>query len=68
VTQHHPKNPVLGFHGRDEPVAQGSVYLVSSVFFLRLSFFGSSMFFLLGSFWFILFFPTTPLFWGTTTY
>jgi hypothetical protein len=27
---HHPKNPVLGFHGWDEPVPQGSVYLVSS--------------------------------------
>jgi hypothetical protein len=37
VTQHppvhHPKNPVLGFHGWDETVPQGSVYLVSGFFF-----------------------------------
>jgi hypothetical protein len=29
---HHPKHPVLGFHGWDEIVPHGSVYLVSSVF------------------------------------
>jgi hypothetical protein len=37
VTQHppvhHPKNPILGFHGWDETVPQGSVYLVSIFFF-----------------------------------
>ncbi len=49
VTQHppvhHPKNPVLGFHGWDETVPQGSVYFVSSFFCLMLSFFPRSHFF-----------------------
>ncbi len=43
VTQHppvhHPKIPVLGFHGWDETVSQGSVYLVSSFFFPKSHFF-----------------------------
>ncbi len=41
---HHPKNPVLGFHGWDETVPQGSVYLVSS-FFFTLSLFLIMLFF-----------------------
>jgi len=45
---HHPKNPVLGFHGWDETFPQGSVYLVRSFFFLTLVlflglFFGSTI-------------------------
>ncbi len=36
---HHPKNPILGFHGWDETVPQGSVYLVSILFFSQLDFF-----------------------------
>jgi hypothetical protein len=42
---HYPKNPVLGLHGWDETVPQGSVYLVSRFFFLLLLFFPSSVFF-----------------------
>ncbi len=50
VTQHpsvhHPKTPVLGFHGWDENVPQWSVYLVSSFFFLFFFFFvGGAHFF-----------------------
>jgi len=51
---HHPKNHVLGFHGWDETVPQGSVYLVSSFFFgtfffsCFLFFFSRSLFFLPG--------------------
>jgi hypothetical protein len=33
-TVHHPKNPVLGFHGWDETVPKGAVYMVSSFYFL----------------------------------
>jgi hypothetical protein len=72
VTQHppvhHPKNPVLGFHGWDEPVPQGLVYLVSSSFFssclffspIGLFVFGSSLFFFPGSFWFFFSFSLHP--------
>ncbi len=41
---HHPKNPVLGFHGLDETVPQGSVYLVSSFFFAPSHFFPGPFF------------------------
>jgi len=48
VTQHppvhHPKNPVLGFHGWDETAPQGSVYLVSSFFIPRSHFFPGPFF------------------------
>jgi len=42
---HHPKNSILGFRGWDEIVPQGSVSLVSSFFFLGLSFFSYFFFF-----------------------
>ncbi len=55
VTQHppvhHRKNPILGFHGWDETVPQGSVYLVSvfsfpsAPFFSQLDFFPVAQFF-----------------------
>ncbi len=41
---HHPKNPILGFHGWDETIPQGSVYLVSRYFFLLLLFFPARFF------------------------
>ncbi len=79
---HHPKNPVLRFHGWDEPVPQGSVYLVSSFFFFfsfpSWPFFFSSDFFFWGahcfSSWahFGFFFPRNPNYHfflgGTPTY
>ncbi len=48
---HHPKNPVLEFHGWDETVPQGSAHLVSLNFFQWGYFFGFITFF---------FSPTTP--------
>jgi hypothetical protein len=61
---HHPKNPVMGFHGWDEAVPQGSVSLVSGFFFSPGPFFfasdfllGSSLLFLLGYFLINYFFP-----------
>jgi hypothetical protein len=49
VTQHppvhHPKNPVLGFHGWDETVPQWTVYLVSILFFSFCFFFSLAQFF-----------------------
>ncbi len=33
---HHPKTPILGFHGWDETVPQGSVYLVNRFYLLLL--------------------------------
>ncbi len=45
---HHPNNPVLGFHGWDEPVPHGSVYLVSSFFFSSWPSFLSQTFFCFG--------------------
>jgi hypothetical protein len=30
---HHPKNLILGFHGWDETIPHGSIYLVSRFFF-----------------------------------
>ncbi len=71
---HHPKNPVLGFHGWDETVSQGSVYLVS-IFFFFCSFFCPPRFFALAQFFFPgnsffhFFFgpPLTPsFFWGSS--
>jgi hypothetical protein len=57
VTQHplvhHPKNLVLGFHGWDETVPQGSVYLVISFFYSEF-FFHSCFFFSLLSLFFLL--------------
>jgi hypothetical protein len=59
VTQHppahHPKTPVLGFHGRDETVPQGSVYLVSD-FFSSGPFFFKPNFYSLAQFFFFFFF------------
>ncbi len=61
---HHPKNPVLGFHGWDETVPQGSVYLVS-IFFFFCSFFSLAQFFYHFSFGP----PLTPsFFWEALTY
>ncbi len=62
---HHPKNPVLGFHGWDETVPQGSVYLVSIFFFLLLLFFPArffslAQFFFPGNSFFITFFLAHP--------
>ncbi len=69
---HHPKNPVLRFHGWDEIVPQGSVHLVS-IFFPFWSYFSQLDFFhwlsLFESF-FMTFFPSPPtpsFFWGVTT-
>ncbi len=45
VFSSNPKNPVLGFHGWDETAPQGSVYLVSSFFFLALELFSYHAFF-----------------------
>ncbi len=69
---HHPKNPIPGFHGWDERVPHGSVYLVSSSFFSSCLFlfvfpsdcfvlfcFGSSLFFLPGLILVFLFSPAT---------
>jgi len=48
VFSSNPKNPVLGFHGWDETVPHGSVYLVSSFFFFfSLSLFLIMLFFFL---------------------
>jgi hypothetical protein len=50
---HHPKNPLLGFHGWDEihgwdeTVPQGSVSLVSTISFSPLLHFGFLFFFFL---------------------
>ncbi len=70
VTQHPPvhhlKNPVLGFHGWNETVPQGSVYLVSIIFLLLLFssaqflFSSSFFFFFLGTVFIPLFFWPTP--------
>jgi hypothetical protein len=61
VTQHppvhHPKTPVLGFHGWDETVPKGPVYMVSTFYFLLSLFFPhtffspAACFFLLGHPW-----------------
>jgi len=65
VTQHPPvhhlKNPILGFHGWNEIVPQGSVYLVSIIFLLLLFssaqfLFPSSVFYFLGTVFIPLFF------------
>ncbi len=54
---HHPKNPVLGFHGWDETVPQRSVYLVSSfLFFFSHAFFFLPLIFFLGLHFLSLFF------------
>ncbi len=64
---HHPKNPILGFHGWDETVPQGSVYVASSFFLLALILF-------LGLFFSLAFFFLVPpslnpkFFLGTPTY
>ncbi len=61
------KNPVLGFHGWDETVTQGSVYLVSS-FFLGDFFFPLALIFFVGLFFLV---PPSwnPIFFlGTRTY
>ncbi len=67
VTQHppvhHPKNPVLGFHGWDETVLQGSVYLVSS-FFSWAFFFSSFFFFPRSHFFPVPFFYVSVFFWS----
>jgi len=70
VTQHppvlHPKNPVLVFHGWNETVPQGSVYLVSffffpsAPFFSQLDFFSLDQFLFPGKSFFITFFWPTP--------
>ncbi len=73
---HHPKNPVLGFHGWDETVPQGSVYLVSIFFFLLLLFFPArffslAQFFFPGNSFFITFFlahPWPQVFFGGSSY
>ncbi len=62
---HHPKNLVLGFHGWDETVPQGSVYLVSIFFLLLLLFFPArffslAQFFFSGNSFFITFFLAQP--------
>jgi hypothetical protein len=31
---HHPKNPIPEFHGWDETVPKGAVYMVSNFYFL----------------------------------
>jgi hypothetical protein len=49
---HHPKNPVLGFHGWDETVPQGSVSLPGQYFFFFWSFFVQANFYSLGQFFF----------------
>jgi hypothetical protein len=70
VTQHppvhHPKNPLLGFHGWDETVPQGSVYLVNSFFktsgpsfFAQTFFFEAHCFFSQAPFG-LIFFPHHP--------
>ncbi len=58
---HHPKNPILGFHGWDETIPQQSLYLVSSFsffgpFFSHGFFFPPSHFFPRSFFSFFLFF------------
>jgi hypothetical protein len=64
-TQHppvqHPKNPVLGFHGWDETLPQGSDYLVSS-FFIKIFWAFFFFFFLRLFFWgeLTVFFPRLP--------
>jgi len=75
---HHPKNPLLGFHGWDETVPQRSVYLVSRFFFLGLlfsyaSFSSLTLIFFLGLFFLLVFFfffsSFNPSFFlGTSTY
>ncbi len=75
---HHPKNPLLGFHGWDETVPQRSVYLVSRFFFLGLlfsyaSFSSLTLIFFLGLFFLLVFFFVPPslnpsFFLGTPTY
>ncbi len=55
---HHPKNPVLGFHGWDETVPQGSVYMVGILFFPSGPFFFSPNFYSIAQFFF----------WGTVFY
>ncbi len=58
---HHPKHPILGLHGCDEPALKGQfiwsvVYFFFSPFFSpQTIFFGSSLFFFPGSFWFFFF-------------
>jgi hypothetical protein len=79
VTQHPPvhhlKNVVLGFHGWDETVPQGSVCLVMvsififllALFFPAIFFFPSSVFCFLGTVFFSHFFfppPLTPSYFG----
>ncbi len=69
-------NPVLGFHGWDETVPQGSVYLVSIYLFLPVLFFpnyiffpSSVFFFFFGTVFYHIFFcsPLTPsLFLGSS--
>jgi len=71
-------NPVLGFHGWDETVPQGSVYLVSIYLFLPVLFFPTiifslaQFFFLLGTVFLSPFFFTHPwpqvCFWEAPTY
>jgi hypothetical protein len=68
---HHPKISRFGILCMGWSVPRGSVYLVSTFFFLRHFFLGSSLFFLPCSLWFYLFFlpPLTPFFFfGTPTY
>jgi hypothetical protein len=68
------KNHVLGFHGWDETITQGSIYLVN-IFFLLLIFFLVRFFslakFFFGKFFVITFFfgpPQTPSFFSGSPY
>ncbi len=74
-TVHHPKNPVRGFHGWDESVPKGAVYMVSSfnfllgLFSLILCFSQLAVFSPGPPFWFFIFFWATPdpiLFFGNS--
>ncbi len=72
---HHPENPVLEFHGWDETLPKGAVYMVSSFYFLlglifpRNFFFPAHCFFSRASLLIFIYFLATPapiLFFGNS--
>jgi len=75
VTQHppvhHPKNPVLGFHGWDETCPPGGQF-TWSVFFFQPNFYSLAQFFFSGNSFYSTFFLAHPLirgfFWEAPTY
>jgi hypothetical protein len=58
---HHPKNVILGFHGWDETIPQGLVYLVNSWFFFFILFLGGVHCFFSWAPFLLLFFLSPPL-------